>query len=248
MNVLRVQVEGIGVWTPQAVDFEALRQLLAGHIPGESVTSPAASILSVNERRRAPESVLVALEVASQAIAMSHRAADKLACVFASAYGDQTTTDYMCRVLAKAPGELSPTRFHHSVHNAAAGYWTIATDCHAPASAICAGHATFGAGLLEAAAQAWADQREVLLVCSDTASVGPLGELIGCQLAFGCALVLSPHLKESKPQLKLIPPAQHGHRAIHPRRVCRCSLCWQMAAVNACWLLPSGVDCLCRWR
>jgi hypothetical protein len=203
MSALRVQVEGIGLWTPQVPDFDALRRLLAGDVLAEPASRPAAAALSLNERRRAPESVLVAIEAAMQAVAMSHRSAENLACVFASAYGDQATTDYMCHVLAQAPGELSPTRFHNSVHNAAAGYWTIATNCRAPSSAICAGTASFGAGLLEAATQACADQRAVLLVCSDTAGVGPLGELIGCQLAFGCALVLSPLTEPHLPRLEL---------------------------------------------
>jgi hypothetical protein len=203
MTALRVQVEGIGLWTPQATNIDGLRRLLSGGAPAEPASRPATATLSLNERRRAPESVLVAMEVASQAIAMSDRHSDNLACVFASAYGDQATTDYMCRVLAHAPGELSPTRFHNSVHNAAAGYWTIASQCHAPSSAVCAGHASFGAGLLEAATQACADQQAVLLVCSDTTGVGPLGELIGCKLPFGCALVLSPWLKESVPRLQL---------------------------------------------
>jgi hypothetical protein len=203
MTALRVQVEGIGLWTPQATNIDGLRRLLSGGAPAEPASRPATATLSLNERRRAPESVLVAMEVASQAIAMSHRPSNNLACVFASAYGDQATTDYMCRVLAHAPGELSPTRFHNSVHNASAGYWTIATDCRAPSSAVCAGNASFGAGLLEAVTQACAEQRPVLLVCSDTTGVGPLGELIGCKLAFGCALVLSPCAEESVPQLKL---------------------------------------------
>jgi hypothetical protein len=204
MTALRVQVEGIGLWTPQATDFDGLRRVLAGDAPGEPVSRPAAATLSLNERRRAPESVLVAMEVASQALAMSHRVADNLACVFASAYGDQATTDYMCRMLARAPDELSPTRFHNSVHNASAGYWTIAADCRAPSSAVCAGHASFGAGLLEAATLACVDQRTVLLVCSDTAGVGPLGELIGCPLNFGCALILSPSEETYSPRLSLI--------------------------------------------
>lgn len=192
MTELRVHVEGVGVWSPQLASFDALRRLLDGQALEEPAARPAAAALSVNERRRAPESVLVAIEAASQAIAMSGRNANGLACVFASAYGDQATTDYMCRVLADAPTELSPTRFHNSVHNASAGYWTIATDCRAPSSAACAGHASFGAALLEAAACACADRRPVLLVCSDTAGMGPLGELIDCRIAFGCALVLSP--------------------------------------------------------
>jgi hypothetical protein len=192
MTELRVQVEGVGVWSPQLTGVDALGRLLDGQALEEPLARPDAATLSINERRRAPESVLVAIEAASQAVAMSRRNADSLACVFASAYGDQATTDYMCRVLAHSPTELSPTRFHNSVHNASAGYWTIATDCRAPSTAVCAGYASFGAALLEAAAQVCADHRPVLLVCSDTASTGPLGEVIDCRIAFGCALVLSP--------------------------------------------------------
>lgn len=205
MSTLRVQVEGIGVWSSSMTDFDAFRRLLDGDTAAAPAVRPPASALSPNERRRAPESVLVAIEVASQAATMSRRAADTLACVFASAYGDQATTDYMCRVLARIPTELSPTRFHNSVHNASAGYWTIATNCRAPSSAICAGHASFGAGLLEAATQVCADNRAALLVCSDTAGVGPLGELIGCRHPFGSALVLSPCKDASVPGILLTP-------------------------------------------
>lgn len=193
MNTLRVNVEGIGVWSPSLTNIDALRRLLEGQRDEPHAARPAAEALSINERRRAPESVLVAIEVASQAVAMSGRHANSMACVFASAYGDQATTDYMCRVLAGSPTELSPTRFHHSVHNASAGYWTIATASRAPSSAVCAGRASFGAGMLEAVAMVCADRRSVLFVCSDTAGTGPLGELIDCTMAFGCALVLSPH-------------------------------------------------------
>jgi hypothetical protein len=148
--------------------------------------------LPANERRRAPESVLLAIEVAGQAIDMSGADQTQLACVFASAHGDHVITDYMCTTLAQSPTELSPTRFHNSVHNAPVGYWTIAIGCHAPSTAICAGHTSFGAALLEAAAQVQADQRQTLLVCSDIAGSGALNELTGCRQSFGCALVLSP--------------------------------------------------------
>jgi hypothetical protein len=216
MNALRVQVEGVGVWSPSLADFVAFRRLLEGDAVAAACARPPATALSPNERRRAPESVLVAIEAAAQAVAMSGRAADTLACVFASAYGDQATTDYMCRVLARAPTELSPTRFHNSVHNASAGYWTIAANCHAPSSAICAGRASFGAGLLEAAVQACADQRAVLLVCSDTAGVGPLGELIGCTYPFGSALVLSPCKDNGAPGLQLAIVDDHPAHAPLP--------------------------------
>lgn len=192
MNALTVHVEGLGVWSSTLANIDALRARLAGAPTAVPVDRPPASRLSAGERRRASASVLLAAEVAEQAVAMSGRAADTLACVFASAYGDLAITDYLCATLARAPGELSPTRFHHSVHNAPAGYWTIATGCHAPSSAICAGPATAGAGLLEAATLACAGQQPVLLVCSDIAGHGPLGDMVACHHDFGGALVLSP--------------------------------------------------------
>jgi hypothetical protein len=192
MSGLRVHVEGVGLWSPQLADFAALRDLLAGQAPEPPPARPAATTLPPNERRRAPASVLLAIEVAGQAVAMSGRDAATLPCVFASSHGDQPITDYMCATLAHAPAELSPIRFHNSVHNAAVGYWTIATGCHAPSTAIAAQAASFGAGLLEAASQVLADQRPVLLVCSDGNGSGPLAEVTGCTRPFGCALVLAP--------------------------------------------------------
>ena len=153
---------------------------------------PAAAMLSPNERRRAPESVRLAVEVAGQAVAMSGRDPATMPCVFASSHGDQAITDYMCATLAQAPEQLSPTRFHNSVHNAPVGYWTIATGCHAPSTAVAAQRTSFGAGLLEAVSQVLAEQHAVLLVCSDTAGSGPLAEVTGCRRSFGCALVLAP--------------------------------------------------------
>ena len=97
---------------------------------------PAPALLAANERRRAPDTVLVALEVASQALLHAgFSAADSsedsaedsasphdLASVFVSSHGDLPITDALCTTLASNPRLLSPTRFHHSVHNAASGY------------------------------------------------------------------------------------------------------------------------------
>jgi hypothetical protein len=190
VSALCLHVAGIGLWSPQLADTAALRDWLAGTVPA-SAPRPAAAYLPAQERRRASAHVLLAAEVAGQAIAMSTLEPAALTCVFSSAHGDQAITDYLCTTLAQAPQELSPTRFHNSVHNAAAGYWTIATGCRAPSSAICAAQASVGAGLLEAASQALADQRPVLLVCSDVAGQGPLAQLTACTRPFAAALVLT---------------------------------------------------------
>lgn len=212
MNALRVSIDGIGLWSPHLANFEALRALLGGRESALPTARPSAAILPPNERRRAPESVLLAVEVAEQAVATSGRGATELACVFSSSHGDQAITDYMCATLAQAPDELSPTRFHNSVHNAPVGYWTIATSCHATSAAVSAHHESFAAGLLEAAVQVVSEQRPVLLVCSDIAGRGPLGQVTGCSEAFGCALVLSPESGEhtlATMDLQLAPGAAH---------------------------------------
>ena len=192
MSTLRVYVEGIGLWSPHLADFAALGAVLAGAKPVLSTARPSATMLPANERRRAPESALLAAEVAGQAVLMSGRAAATLPCVWASAFGDQATTDYMCAALAHNPADLSPTRFHNSVHNAPVGYWTIAIGCHAASTAVAAERASFGAGLLEAACQVLAEQEAVLLVCSDVAGPLPLLEATHCSESFGCAFVLAP--------------------------------------------------------
>lgn len=189
-----LRVEGIGAWLRGAPDWNHLRAVLRGEqdLREDAPTKPAAPSLPPAERRRAPESVLLAADVAGQACTMAKRDPASLACVFASSHGELAITDYMCATLASAPRELSPTKFHNSVHNAPVGYWTIATQCTASSSAITGGRDSFGAGLLEAAMLAWADRAPVLFAACDIASIGPLADMTRTTHAFGAAFVLSP--------------------------------------------------------
>src|SRR5690348_6467941 len=191
---LALGIAGIGAWTRGTPDWSSLRALLRGEagLREDAPARPAAIALPAGERRRAPESVLLAAEIAGQACAMARRDAARLPCVFASTHGELSVTDYMCATLASAPHELSPTRFHNSVHNAPAGYWTIAAQCTAGSSAVTGYHASFGAGLLEAAVLALADETPMLFAAYDIASSGPLAEMTRTTRAFGLALVLTP--------------------------------------------------------
>jgi hypothetical protein len=154
---------------------------------------PQASILPPNERRRAPDTVAIALEVAQAACMKAGRNPALLPTVFTSTFGDLAITDYMCGTLARAPTTLSPTRFHNSVHNAAAGYWTIATGCREPYCALGAGEYSFAAGLFAAAVQVCADQTDVLLVAYDIESQGVQSEIARSCGLLGAALVLTMH-------------------------------------------------------
>ena len=77
----------------------------------------------------------------------------QLPAIFTSSGGDGQNCHEICQALASAERQLSPTRFHNSVHNAAAGYWSIATGATPASNALCAYDASFAAGLLEALTQ-----------------------------------------------------------------------------------------------
>ncbi len=59
---------------------------------------------------------------------------------------------------------MSPTQFHNSVHNAAAGYWSIAHGSRQPATCLGAHDWTWAAALLKAVAEVAATGAPVLLV------------------------------------------------------------------------------------
>ena len=200
--VLSAGIAGIGFWTRGLPSWEAARRYLAdGVLPTDAPAKPSPQLLAPNERRRAPETVAVALEVALAACTAAGRDPAGLSSVFASTHGDLAITDYMCETLATEPRTLSPTRFHNSVHNAAAGYWTIGVGAMAPATAVSAYDATFAQGLLEALAQLATGTDAVLLVGYDSAATGPLGHVSRSQGLLGGALLLVVDPQPGMPRL-----------------------------------------------
>lgn len=188
---LRVAIEGIGLWAPGVPDWPAAAALLRGGSEFSIASRPAPTMLPPAERRRAPETVLLAVQAAAEACAAAQCDPASLPCVFASSQGDLAVTDAMCTTLATAPLELSPTKFHNSVHNAAAGYWTIAAECRRPSTALSAARDSVGAGLLEAVVQSTEAGESVLLVCYDSAaSSGALAEVAPHAASFAVAFVL----------------------------------------------------------
>jgi hypothetical protein len=87
---------------------------------------------------------------------------------------------------------LSPTRFHNSVHNAAAGYWSIATGATPASTAICAFDASFAAGLLESLALIAVERTSVLLIAYDASYPEPLRSKRPILDSFAVGLVLTP--------------------------------------------------------
>lgn len=194
MNKLAVHVDGIGLVGPGFADWPAARAVLRGEAPwvDAPVALPAPAALPPAERRRTGLIVKLSLAVGFEAVVASALDVVGLTSVFSSSGADGENCHAICEALASADRQISPTRFHNSVHNAASGYWGIATGAMAPSTSICTFDATFGAGLLEAASQVAAFDRPVLLVACDTPYPEPLHSVRPLPSCFGVALALAP--------------------------------------------------------
>jgi len=215
MSTLHARINGIAYWSQGLDSWQAAYQYVAcGQLPDNAAKRPSPQLLAPNERRRAPDTVAVALDVGQAACAAAGLDPAQLPSVFTSCHGELGITDYMCRTLAEDPASLSPTRFHNSVHNAAAGYWTIGAGAHTPATAISAGPWSFAQGLLEAMIQLNEGADAVLLVSYDGAATGPLASQAPSTGLLGTALVLGrdgpgPGLHVHWDN-QAAPPVEHG--------------------------------------
>jgi hypothetical protein len=189
---LRVYVDGIGVLGPGMSNWPQAAEALLGSQPYRSAAAvlPVPAILPAAERRRSGRVVKLALTVALEATAQAGADPATLVSVFSSSGGDGHNCHEICLALSLAGREISPTRFANSVHNAAAGYWSIATGAVAESNVLCAFDASFAAGLLEALAQVAVDGEPVLMVAYDTEYPQPLHAKRPMPDAFGVALVL----------------------------------------------------------
>ncbi|QTD43698.1 beta-ketoacyl synthase chain length factor [Ottowia testudinis] len=191
---ITVWVDGVGLLAPGIADWGAGRALLrgeAGHV-GERTVLPAPELLPAAERRRASRIIKAALAAGLQACRAADADPAGLPNVFASSGGDGDNCHQLCELLASGDRQISPTRFHNSVHNAASGYWSIATGATSAAQVLGAHDASVAAGLLEAMTQIDASGAPVLLVCADSEYPEPLNAKRPIQDASAFALVLTP--------------------------------------------------------
>ncbi len=203
--MIDLSIRGVGFWSPGVADWTQARALIHGESPWPEATTGRATpgLMPANERRRAPDSVLLALAVGEQACTAADAEPSALPSVFVSVYGDLAINDYMCATLTDPAPMLSPTKFHNSVHNAPSGYWSIATGAMVPTTSIAGFRESFAAGLFEAAAQIEESGSPLLLVAYDVAGVGPMSEVTGCTVPFGCAFVLDVPGDDASPRMRM---------------------------------------------
>lgn len=191
---IRVWVDGVGVVGPGMVNWAEARARLSGTAPYECAPTvlPAPELLPPAERRRASRIVKAGLAAGLEACRQACVPPGTLANVFAASGGDGHNCHALCELLAADDPQISPTRFHNSVHNAASGYWSIATGATPAAQVLGAYDASFAAGLLEAMTQVEASGQPILLVVCDSEYPEPLNSKRPIQDTGALALVLTP--------------------------------------------------------
>lgn len=191
---MRAYVLGVSVWGPGLEGWEASRPVLAGladYVPTAS-PPPAPAMLSATERRRTSLVVRLALNVAQAATAMAGLPPDTLRNVFGTSNGDGAVVGAILEALADKDGQVSPTQFHNSVHNAASGYWTIANGAQQPATCLGCEDVTMGTALLKAISEVGVERAPMLLCVYDAPMPPPLAAKRPTEGAFAAGLVLAP--------------------------------------------------------
>jgi hypothetical protein len=169
-------IHGIGVCAPGLPDWPGACEVLLQHTTySESpLPQPEPTFLPPNELRRSSDVVKWSLHVAQEALHYGKIKSSEVATVFASSGGETGILHQLCLALAKPDRIISPTLFHHSVHNAASGYWTIGAESQQPSVSLACFDSSFCSGLLETATMLQAEQTPVLFVVYDLAPPPPL--------------------------------------------------------------------------
>jgi hypothetical protein len=196
--MLECYLNAIGLAAPGLPNWQASTPVLQGQTAYEPapLEKYKPELLPANERRRATELVRMAFRVCEELMATSAIPMADCASVFASSGGDYPIIDQICRSLCESERLVSPTQFHNSVHNSAAGYWSIATGSRQPSTSLSAYDDSFAVGLLEAMCLCQQEQLPTLLAVYDIQPPYPLGGKRLIPVEFGVALLLTPTASE----------------------------------------------------
>lgn len=219
-------VHGVGIAAPGLPDWASAQPVLRGDSAYQPEPLPAfrTERLPRNEARRMGACVKLAFRAAEQACAGHDASA--AATVFASATADISIADRNCAAINTPARAVSPTSFHNSVHNAAAGYWSIATGARAPSNSLSGGRDSFAVALCETWSTLAMDGNPVLLVCFDAVGKGMLQDAwrdIHDSIALALLVSTQPSgavARLSRPEIITTPATPMANPALERFREC----------------------------
>ncbi|MDO9225014.1 MAG: beta-ketoacyl synthase chain length factor [Pseudomonadota bacterium] len=163
MNGFNINISASAAWAPGLDDAAAWRAWPGKTLPLDDGSAPDIRFIDALLRRRLGRLSRMALHVANRVAAEWI----SLPTVFASRHGELSRTVSMLHALA-AETSPSPAAFSLSVHNSAAGIFSIVRGDHAPSTALAAGDETLLWALLDATARLTDDpDSAILLVYAD---------------------------------------------------------------------------------
>ena len=193
--MLECSLQAVGLIGPGLPDWDSACAVLRGDADWAPVDIewPYPALLPANERRRVTPLTRLVLGAAQQVLDGSALDPLETPCVFATAGGDLEVVQKICKTLLMPDRPISPMMFNNSVHNAIAGYFSIASGSRCASTSIAAGRATAAVGLLEATLIARSEQRPTLLMVYDAAPAEPLALCTGMiENIFAIALLIGP--------------------------------------------------------
>jgi hypothetical protein len=202
--MFQAHVAGVGLAGPGLHGWKESIGIVTGdrhHAGDSSCPDLNLSLLPANERRRCERAIAMAVHVAQEAMDAAGLPAEEVPSVFATSEGTAEAIHAICTSLAEGKRLVSPFKFHNSVFNAAASYWTIGSRCSATTNTVCCHDASFAAGLIEAMSQMFVEEQPILMVAFDVRLPEPLHAQRHFEADFACAFVLSP--PSPSPRIKL---------------------------------------------
>ena len=173
-------ISGIGFISGEGIGLQALRQTCASPVPALEISDEIIkSYKFPRDLRRADRFSRMCMIAGNEALRDSGMETDNCGIIVATALGPhETTFSFLGDLIDYSGTEVSPTKFSHSVHNAAASYTSIFCGIDAFSLTVVGFDNPWAKGLLAAEimlAQEQADK--VLLIGADEKKL--LAELLG---------------------------------------------------------------------
>jgi hypothetical protein len=201
---MKVGITGIGVQGQGLESWPATAAVLDGRAQYDASTGvPDPDAILGALRRRTSVATRLAVGASHEALKMSGLSANEVSTVFGSSNGSVAEIHHLLEALAEPEMAVSPTKFHNSVHNAAVGYWCIASGAHQPSTSIACHDYSFAAALIKATAQVVTESNPVLLCVFDAPFPEPLNEKRPIAPAIAISLILVPETLAAPNQIEL---------------------------------------------
>lgn len=217
-------------WAPGLADAEAWQAWAKEPRPIGCEGSPEARFLPPLLRRRCTALSRAMLQVAFEGCPAEERS--EVRTVFASRHGENKESFPLFEAIAKGQ-PLSPAKFTHTVHNAQASLFSIASGNRQASSSLSGERDTFASAFLEALAHLEREPtRSVLVVMGDVAIAPLFAPLLDeSEAAYAVALLLSREGEGTKLGFELVPGTkERGAGGARP------DLAWPQALEFVRWL------------